>query len=128
MISMATHSFRTRITSPRIATPRRLAVAAFVLMGTFGVAVPASAQLGGAKATDIGLKSLKFTPNKVTVPKGSKVNFVWKEKVAHNIVFDAKRKSPTLNKGVWSTSFDKPGTFKYKCTLHPGMDGQVTVK
>lgn len=126
---MATHSFRNR-TSPHI-SPRRLAVVAFVVTGALGLAVPAipaSAQLGGAKATDVGLKSLKFTPNKVTVPKGSKINFVWKEKVAHNVVIDAKHKSPTLNKGVWTTSLTKPGTYKYKCTLHPGMDGQITVK
>ena len=91
-------------------------------------AMPAGAQLGGTKSTDIGLKNLKFAPNKVTVKPKSTVNFVWKERVAHNIVFDSKRKSGTLNKGTWSTMFDKPGTYKYKCTLHPGMNGEITVK
>lgn len=131
---MATHSFR--FTSPNPATRRstnhtRRAVmaAGLAVAGTLGLlAVPASAQLGAAKSTDIGLKSLKFTPSKVTVAKGATVNFVWKEKVAHNIVVDSTHKSPTQNKGVWTTSFTKTGTYKYKCTLHPGMNGQITVK
>lgn len=99
-------------------------VATLLLAG----AIPAGAQLGGTTSTDISLKDLKFAPNKVTVKPKSTVNFVWKERVAHNIIFDSKRKSGTLNKGTWSTTFDKPGTYKYKCTLHPGMNGQITVK
>ena len=134
MNDMATHSFRTRSITPHCsarfsrATSHRIAAVALVVTGAIGIAIPASAQLGGAKTTDIGLKALKFTPAKVTVAKGAKVNFVWKEKVAHNIVVDAKHKSPTLNKGVWTTSFDKAGTYKYKCTIHPGMNGEITVK
>ena len=134
MARMATHSFRTRTTAPLRTSPlttRRLAALTLVVLGAIGLgvpALPASAQLGGAKSTDIGLKTLKFTPNKVTVTKGAKVNFVWKEKVAHNIVVDPKHKSPTQNKGVWTTSFDKAGTYKYKCTLHPGMNGEIIVK
>ena len=135
---MATHSFRfTSPTTSPTAAPQRsphivrraLIAAGLAVTGTLGLlAVPASAQLGGAKSTDIGLKSLKFTPSKVTVAKGAKVNFVWKEKVAHNVVVDSTHKSPTQNKGVWTTSFTKTGTYKYKCTLHPGMNGEITVK
>ena len=130
MNGMATHSIRNRSTTPRrlSRSTSRIAALALVVVGATVVAIPASAQLGGAKSTDIGLKALKFTPGKVTVAKGAKVNFVWKEKVAHNIVVDAKHKSPTLNKGVWTTSFDKAGTYKYKCTIHPGMNGEITVK
>lgn len=92
------------------------------------VASSVSAQLGGAAKIDIAVKSLKFTPKKATVKKGQLINFVWKESVAHNIVIDKTHKSPTLNKGTWTTKFDKSGTYKYKCTLHPGMDGEITVK
>lgn len=80
----------------------------------------------------VGLKSLKFTPKKLTVKPGAKVIFVWNETVAHNVVFAKKGpKSPTLNKGLWTLDpkfLAKPGTYKYKCTLHPGMDGEIIVK
>lgn len=88
----------------------------------------AQAQLGGAKPALVGVRSLAFAPNKITAKPKQKITFTWKENVAHNIVFDSKHKSPTQNKGTWTTSFDKAGKYKFKCTLHPGMTGEVTVK
>ncbi len=40
---------------------------------------------------------------------GDKVAFVWKAKIAHNVVVDSKHKSPTQTGGVSTTSFDKAG-------------------
>lgn len=59
---------------------------------------------------------------------GDKVAFVWKAKIAHNVVVDSKHKSPTQTGGVWTTSFDTAGVYTYKCTLHPWMKGEITVK
>lgn len=119
-------------TTPRNRVRRSLAalgLLAAVGLGTAFTSAPAGAQLGGSnKPVTIDVKNLKFRPDKVNAKVKQKITFVWKENVAHNIVFDAKHKSPSINKGSWSTSFDKPGTYKYKCTIHPGMDGQVTVK
>ena len=100
-----------------------------VLGAGVGLLAPnAGAQLGSAKPVNVNVRTLAFSPKKVDVKLKQKVTFVWKENVAHNIVFDKTHKSPTQNKGTWSTSFDKAGTYKFKCTLHPGMIGQLTVK
>jgi plastocyanin len=111
------------------------AVASLAVVGIVaacGVAANPGAAHAQGGSQKIGLKSLKFTPKKVTVKPGTKITFVWNEKVAHNVVFSKKGpKSPTLNKGVWvpdAKALAKPGTYKYKCTLHPGMDGEITVK
>jgi plastocyanin len=89
----------------------------------------AQAVLDPSQPQVITLKSLRFGPSKITVKVGQRVDFVWKESVAHNVVFDAKRKSKTVSKKgyTWSTTFDAPGTYKYKCNLHPGMNGQIIV-
>ena len=107
---------------------RRAAVAAVCVALFGGAALPAAAQLGAPSATDIALKGWKFNPNKVTVAKGDKVNFVWKETVAHNVVVDSTQKSPTQNKGVWTATFAKAGVYNVKCTLHHGMRMEITVK
>jgi plastocyanin len=103
-------------------------VAIGVGVGTLGGAPAAQAQLGAAKPVNISVRALTFVPKKFDAKVKQKINFVWKENVAHNIVFDKKIKSPTQNKGSWTTSFDKAGTYKFKCTLHPGMNGEVKVK
>jgi plastocyanin len=109
---------------------RRSLVLATLALAGFGAlsAAPAQAQLGGAKPVNVAVRSLVFNPKKLDAKVNQKINFVWKENVAHNIVFDKTHKSPTQNKGSWATSFDKAGTYKFKCTLHPGMTGEVKVK
>ena len=104
-----------------------LAIAALGLGCSTGVPA-AQAQLGTTKPVTVAVRSLTFVPKKVDAKVKQKINFAWGENVAHNIVFDKTRKSPTQNKGSWSTSFDKTGTYKYKCTLHPGMSGEIKVK
>ncbi len=104
-----------------------LVAAALGLGCSTGVPV-AEAQLGTTKPVNVAVRSLTFVPKKVDAKVKQKINFAWRENVAHNIVFDKKRKSPTQNKGSWTTSFDKAGTYKYKCTLHPGMNGEIKVK
>lgn len=114
-------------------TRASLALVGMLLLAacTSGESVAEAQPVGGTgKSQEVGLKNLKFTPSKVTVKPGQRIDFKWNEGVAHNVVFDKTRKSKTVSKKgtIWSTIFDKEGTFKYKCTLHPGMDGQVTVK
>jgi plastocyanin len=126
-----------RRSARRSASRRAATVLAAVVVATGCAASsggsPAQAQdLGGsgsAKPVVIGMKALKYSPRKATVKVNQQVDFRWDESVAHNVVFDKKRKSKTLAKkgAIWSTKFDKTGTFKYNCTLHPGMDGEIKV-
>lgn len=110
------------------------ALTAFVLtalvLGAAGPGTPgASAQSVGAKGrtVQVELKALKFKPDKVTVKVGDTVAFVWKEKVQHNVVFKDKVKSKIISSGTYTRRFTKDGTYKYDCTLHPGMKGEVKV-
>lgn len=80
----------------------------------------------GVQETDL----LQFQPSNVQVAAGDVVEWVDAGSVAHNVTFDRQPEisSGTMNRGDrYQVRFMAPGTFRYHCTFHPGMDGTVTV-
>ena len=76
----------------------------------------------------IVLKHMKFSPKSLTVQKGDTVEFIWEDgSMPHNVTSSAFRSS-TKSKGVYTVRLTKKGTFTFRCTIHPGMTGTVTVK
>jgi plastocyanin len=75
-----------------------------------------------------------FDPRSVGVAQDQKVVFLWKGSNRHNVRFTkvpkgASRKgSKTRRTGRFTRSFDKPGLYRYVCTLFSGMRGTITVK
>jgi plastocyanin len=71
-----------------------------------------------------------FAPNPVTVAVGGSVTWVNNDNTTH---------TSTANGGSWNSgslapgrtftmTFSSAGTFTYRCTIHPGMTGTVTVQ
>ena len=74
-----------------------------------------------------GLSS--FAPDAVTVPVGRTI--VWRngDTVGHTSTSDTGIWNGTINpNGSYSRTFSAAGTFTYKCTIHAGMAGTVTVQ
>lgn len=67
-----------------------------------------------------------FGPPAVTVPAGTEVAWTWQGSHDHNIV-GQDFEGPTQHGGSFSTTFEEPGTYPYRCTLHGGMRGVVRV-
>jgi plastocyanin len=94
-----------------------------------------SSQSGSASApltgtVGVGMNRLKFDPADITVKVGAKVVWTDKENVPHDVVANdgADFKSDVFGQGkTYAWTADKAGTVKYECTLHPGMDGTITV-
>ena len=113
---------------------RLIAISALVV----GVAAGATACGGGgddqagATASANGgivviLKGSEFQPPKATVPAGKPVLWDWKDRfVSHNVVGDGFQ-SKTQRSGTFTHTFDRPGTYSFRCTLHQNMTGTVTV-
>ncbi len=114
---------------------RRLVVMSALV---FGVAVGAAACGGGgndeatagAKADGgkvVLLEDSKFDPADLTVTAGKPVVWDWKDRfVNHNVVGDGFA-SKTQRSGTFTHTFDKPGTYSVRCTLHQDMTQTVTV-
>lgn len=76
---------------------------------------------------------LAFTPNPLTVNSGETVTFAFGA-VAHNVTFDAPGGAtpadiPGINSNVSiGRTFTAAGTYRFHCTIHPGMAGSVVVR
>jgi plastocyanin len=105
-------------------------LAAAILLGACGGG-------GGSSSTavppllpnEVGIeaKSLSWNPEHVTVKQGQTVVWRFQDTVAHNVVADTFRSKDIL-KGVYKHTFDQPGKYSFKCTIHPTMTGDVTVQ
>jgi plastocyanin len=74
------------------------------------------------------LKGTQFSPADLTITAGSRVTWVNLDPMVHN-VWGSDFNSPTLSYlQAFSHRFDSTGMFHYRCTIHPGMTGQITVQ
>jgi amicyanin len=103
-----------------------------ILMSVVALSVgPVRADEGGKPATvQVNIFNYKFDPETVTVPVGTTVTWTNKDEVPHTVASSDKgfKGSAGLDTGdSYSYTFDKPGTYKYYCTLHPFMTGVIVV-
>ncbi len=83
------------------------------------------------KGVEIGMKGLQFEPKDATVKVGATVTWKNNEDIPHNVVAEegAEFQSDTFGKdGTFEFKAAEAGTVKYVCTIHPGMEGTLTVE
>jgi plastocyanin len=74
-----------------------------------------------------------FDPRELAVAVGTTVRWTFADlgpsgnaAVPHDVVGDGFQ-SPILSEGTFEHTFTQAGRFEYVCSLHPGMNGVVTV-
>jgi plastocyanin len=91
------------------------------------------ASLAAAKGTDITIKgsggyNYHFQPSKLHVSKGSTVHWKWSSDAKHNVTFKSLGKhSATTANGSYHLTFNKPGTYRFLCTIHH-FKGKIVVQ
>ena len=78
----------------------------------------------------IVVKDFMFAPNSLTVKAGSSVTWLNKDDEPHTVVSDsgAFRSAALDTDEAFSFKFDKPGTYHFRCSIHPRMVGTITVE
>jgi 3',5'-cyclic AMP phosphodiesterase CpdA len=82
-------------------------------------------------ALAIRIDNFSFQPPELHLPRGRKVTWINADDVPHLIASaDGKfRPSSALDTNdQYTMTFDRPGTYRYFCTLHPRMTGSVVVE
>jgi plastocyanin len=119
-------------------TPQATPKATTIYMGTPGptnTTLPASPTPGiivqEHQVFQVSIKDFKFSPSPLTVRQGDVVVFTNLDNSTHtvtafNLQFDSKN---IRNNEHWNlvTANLAPGTYEYRCTLHPSMRGTLIV-
>lgn len=89
----------------------------------------ASPSTGGAVIT---IKDFAFHPATVTVAPGTKVTVTNKDAATHTVTATADKAFDTgqvkSGQTVTFTAPARPGSYPYICTIHPTMNGSLTVR
>lgn len=134
--------YRTDEERPTVTRTRRLllallpAVLAFTLTacgGGSGDGGGDAASGGEAQATPaaggttVAVIDNEFDPADLSVSAGDTVTWEWKGAIPHNVKGDGFE-SETQDAGTFTHTFDSAGEYPYECTIHPGMEGTITVQ
>ena len=85
-----------------------------------------------AEPNTVTISNFAFSPAILEVAPGAKVTWANSDEEPHTVTSadaGATFKSAALDTNdKFSFTFDKPGTYKYFCSIHPHMVGTIVVK
>ena len=115
---------------------RRAVMAALIAGALLGLASGRASQAAepsaapAAAESSIAIRNFMFEPMSLVVAAGTKVtwkNFDGEPHTIHSID-DAFRSGALDQSDTFSFQFDKPGTYRYVCSIHPQMVATIVVK
>jgi len=90
---------------------------------------PAAAAPPATGTTRIVAKANAFTPAAVSIPPGATLTWSFEDgAIPHDVKGGGMDSGGPRSKGTFTHRFDQPGTYDYRCSLHPGMTGRVEVR
>jgi len=100
------------------------------LSGCTSAAAPPQPAAFPAVQAEVTIRDFSFSPASLTVPVGATVRWKNLDGEPHTIRSAAElfRSGPLDQDDGFSFRFDKPGTYRYVCSIHPQMSGTVIVK
>lgn len=109
-----------------------------LLMTAFGVlaagCADADTQTSGTDETtsvsdtvEVDVSGFAFREPDVTVEQGGTVTWTNNDQVAHPLLFDDGERHALAGGDTVTLTFADIGTFDYRCAVHQGMSGTVTV-
>ncbi len=99
------------------------------LLAACGGTAPAVPGVSAVAEATVSIANMAFQPHTLVVATGATVTWQNDDAVAHTVTsgegwFDSGQIAAGQG---YTYEFDKPGTFRYACTNHPGMEGVVVV-
>ena len=115
-----------RLYVPRLGA--RALAAALVLAGCGGDGGGRAEAAPVTGVTQVAAKDNRFSPAAIQVPAGTTVTWTFEDGlIPHDVKADSFSSGEPRRDGGFTHTFDQPGTYPYRCTLHDGMTGRVVV-
>lgn len=106
-----------------------------LLVAAAAVAVAAGCGGNGGTAAPVAttevtmVKSYRFEPSSIVVDAGQTVTWTNDDNFTHTVQVEGQPDRRVGKGESVSITFDRPGTYRYVCTLHSrDMDGEVVVR
>jgi plastocyanin len=78
--------------------------------------------------TEVAAGDNRFSPAAIQVPAGTEVTWEFNDRfVPHDVTADGWSSGDPQRGGSYTHTFDQPGAYPYRCTVHDGMTGRVVV-
>jgi len=89
-----------------------------------------AARAGAQETNLVVMKNFAFSPKTLTVAAGTTVTWKNLDEESHTVVSDTGlfRSGGLDQNETFSFKFDKPGVYKYTCSIHPMMMAEIIVK
>ncbi len=106
---------------------------AWVLLASVSAAVGVAAEPSAAappQDSSVAIHNFMFSPMSLAVPVGTRVSWKNLDGEPHTIrsIDDTFRSGALDQNDSFSYTFDKPGTYRYACSIHPQMVASIVVK
>lgn len=118
--------------NPATRPSRRYPIAGLAVVAAAVPLAGVTAIAGAAGSKTVTVMNIAFDAKSLSVSKGTRVTFAFRDDgTTHNVTSTGRRRFRTIadrSAGAVSRTLSRTGTYRYECTLHPGMTGRITVR
>lgn len=123
----------------RARTLRRWLVGGGILIGVVALSAVCVTAFGGGDGgqevvisgegqVKVDIRDFTFQPEDLTIEAGTEIVWENRDRAPHTATAEGDFDSGTLRRGdSYSVTFDKPGTYRYICAIHPYMTAKIVV-
>ena len=84
-------------------------------------------QAGPSSGSDVSIEGFTFAPAEIEVPAGTEVTWANADPTEHTVTGEGFGSDTLAEGNRFSHRFDRAGTYRYRCAIHPEMTAQVRV-
>jgi plastocyanin len=110
--------------------PSNFIIAALLATASLWSGANAGEGPGSAGRARVAIKDFMFAPTSLKIKAGTAVTWINQDEEPHTVVSETGlfRSGGVDTNDTFTYTFEKPGTYRFVCTIHPRMVGTIVVE